>query len=212
MQGLVDEAALKILENGCEKALESVKNQFLPTPISSLTAIGDETTIEDVAFAASAPELDAATAPEMLEAWTLLKSGLDKLYRVSNGGKELKEQVGAAGSVRCFFEGAGKKKDLIVRNGTMLSQIRPALGWLFDAGHGEHIDFDPVPDSKVVAEGETVQFKINPSKLFQVSDPTKMNVKQPKVTVPISEDTSGPRDDRPTHVVCILLVQKVFAV
>lgn len=83
------------------------------------------------------------------------------------------------------------------------------MGWLFEDGNGEHIDFDPVPDTRTVAEGETFRFRINKDKLFPVAD-KKSGIKQPSITIPLTQDTSGPRDDRPTHVVCLMLENRSF--
>jgi hypothetical protein len=88
----VDDASLKILENGCEKELDKIKNKFLPASIASLTAIGEDTSVEDVAFAAAAPDL-VITEQSISDVWSIVKGGLDKFYRISGEGKELRDQV-----------------------------------------------------------------------------------------------------------------------
>ncbi len=164
--------------------------------------------MHDVAFAAAAPDVNIPL-PELQEAWVGCKGVLEKLYRITGEGKELKDQVGAA-SVRCFFECGAKKKDLIVRAGTELRQTRAALGWLFDAGKGEHIDFAPLPDTKQVANGEVIRFNINPNVVFATSNTEEEQLKQPHIKIPASEDAGGPRNDRPTHVVCVMLENRSF--
>lgn len=77
---IFDDTVLRVLEHGCEQTLEKIKNKYLPTPIGSLTAIGDDCSIDDVAFAAAAPDVEIAS-PELSEAWKVLKGGLVLVLR-----------------------------------------------------------------------------------------------------------------------------------
>lgn len=207
MRKFFDNAALRLLCNECEKDLEELTKKQFNLPLSQLTSMGDEP--EDIAYAANMEGIQVPI-PEMQELVDMSRVALGKLFPVKGKhGASVTEMV-TTSSVRCFFECSLGVKDLVLARGTTINDARPAVGWLWDQGRGEHLDFGIISEDHVLQDGERIPFSINAQKIFP-TPPAHPEVPSTRVNVPIGDPRgSGPRPDRPDHVVVLMLENRSF--